>query len=191
MRLCRTAPISETRQILCFCLILTCCSCSSPNEQHSSQVAIASWPHGNSTDIRCEIHERHSGSDELSDRELRIVDPRGHCVSLFHTPDTFLAMYPNGDDNPLLITVWVSGTAYRIRVVNWDGATARVVLDGGSKSFPEIISRELGDCIILLSDSNGSPTDTTNWTTTRYSWNGNEMSELDHVAYSSRFAKLQ
>ena len=177
------------REIL-LCVVLICSSCSSQVGQTAKLVARIPWLNRDSTATSCEVRERRSDPDQLPERELTIVDPQGHRVSVLQTPDAFLAMYPVGEEDALLITVWVAGSAYKIRVLDWVGNTAQIVLDSGSKSFPEVIDRDGGGVFILLSDVSGDPAILDNWSAIRYSWDGVRISRLDQVAFSSRLANL-
>jgi hypothetical protein len=170
--------------------ILFCCSCAVLRVQNGNQVAQVPWPHSNSTVDRCEILEKHSSSGDLPERELTIVDLQGHHTTVFRTLDSLIAVYPIGEEDALLISVWVGGSAYKIRAISLEGGAPTIVLDAGSKSFPETIDRAAGGLWILLGDVSGDPGLTQNWKSSRYGWDGNKMSKLDEVPFSSRFEKL-
>ena len=145
------------------------------------------WPHSNSTIVGCEVLEKRLGSDDLPERELAIVDIQGHLTTVFRTPDSLVAVYPVGEEDALLISVWTSGSAYKIRAFSVVGGAPAIVLDAGSKSFPEVIDREVGGLWILLGDVSGDPALKPNWKSRRYVWDESKMSDLDEVPLSSRF----
>jgi hypothetical protein len=175
------------KKVAYFGLILVCCSCSS-KFQKDNQVARVLWPGPQSTVTCCEVREQRPNPDALPNRELTMVDPRGNRLTVLRTHDSFLAMYPTGEEGSLFITVWVAGSAYKIRAFYWDRNKPRLVLDRGSKTFPEIITREPGGLFIILSDITGHPAEQDNWTATRYSWDGNSLVKFHEGPFSSRFA---
>lgn len=181
---------AEVKQILYLCLILVCSSCSSFKVKSSNQVARIPWPHSHSAVAWCEILEKRSSSAELPERELVVIDTQGHHTSMFRTPDSFVAMYPVGEEDALLITVWVGGSAYKVRVLSFMQSAPAIVLECGSKSFPEVIHSGVAGTLILFGDVTGDPAIEDNWRATRYSWDGSRISRLDEVPFSSRFANL-
>lgn len=56
----------------------------------------------------------------------------------FNPGDIFLSMYPLSD-NGNLVTVWVTGSAYRFYIFSFIDERIKLVLDEGSKAMPEIV----------------------------------------------------
>ncbi len=172
-------------------LLLAFFACSVSRGQTNGQIAHVLWPNQN-VNVICEVHEQRSGTDALPTRELSFIDSHGRHVTATQTPDHFLSMFPIGDKNALLVTVWVGGSAYHVRVFTWKDNKPNCVLDDGSKTFPEFAFDVTGskNIFFFLSDAPGGPDDPANWTTKCYRWDDSKMVFVKKVPASTRFRVL-
>jgi hypothetical protein len=60
-------------------------------------------------------------------------------IFAFGEGDSFLGMFPTRGSGGHLVTLWATGSAYRTLVFHFEQEEVRVVLDIGSKQFPEIL----------------------------------------------------
>ncbi len=172
-------------------LLIMCCSYSVSAGQTNNLIAHVSWPRSDTT-VLCEVHEqRPTNSDDLPTRKLSFIDSHGKHIITVQTPDSFLAMYPIGDENALFVTVWMGATAYHVLVFTWQDNKPYCVLESGSKAFPEILfDTQLGDTLFFLNDCPGGPDDPANWITRRYRWHSKKMIPLKTVPAKIRFQIL-
>jgi hypothetical protein len=170
-------------------LLLICC-CSALAGQTNNLIAHVLWPRSNMAVI-CEVHEQRTNLDELPTRELSFIDSHGKHITAVQTPDSFIGMYPIGDENALFVTVWSGGSAYHVLVFTWKDDKPYCVLESGSKAFPEILfDTQLGDTFFFLNDCPGGPDDPANWITRRYRWHNKKMIPLKTVPAKTRFQIL-
>ena len=173
--------------------LLVCCSCSALKGQTNSEIARVLWQNQNSNVI-CEVHEQRPkpGADELPTRELSFINSHGNRTTAIQTPDSFLAMYPLGEQNAPFVTVWLGGSAYHVLVFVWKNDKPRCVLDDGSKTFPEIVSdvTQSGDTFFFLNDDPGGPDNPANWVTRCYRWHDKKMIFVKSVPANVRFGVL-
>jgi hypothetical protein len=172
-------------------ILLICCSCSILNGQTNVEIARVLWRNQH-TNVTCEVYEQRRNLDELPIRELLFVDSRGKHTTAIQTADSLLSIFPLGEGNAPLVTVWLGGSAYHIRVFIWKNGKPNCVLDDGSKSFPEIVFdvTHTGDIFFFLNDAPGGPDDPANWTTKCYRWDDNKMVFVKKVPASARFRVL-
>jgi hypothetical protein len=173
-------------------LCLLCCSCSSEIRHKDPEVAKLLWRCRRSI-IVCEVHEKPSEQNELPIRELSFTDLSGNNTIAVQTPDSFLGMFPTSDkvDAPL-VTVWVGGSAYHIRVFEWEASQFRCILDDGSKIFPVITPEnyQSDDIVFLLADYAGGPEDPANWTTRCYRWDNQTMTLIKDIPAGLLFGRV-
>jgi hypothetical protein len=175
-----------------FYLFLICCFCSVSAGQTNNLIAHVSWPRSD-TAVICEVHELFpTNSNDLPTRELSFIDSHGKRTIAIKTPDSFLSMYPIGDEDALFMTVWVGGSAYHISVFTWKDNQPNCVLESGSKTFPEIVFdvTKSSNTFFFLNDCPGGPNNPANWITICYRWDGKKMILLKKVPAKIRFKIL-
>lgn len=87
------------------------------------------------------FHETESQGITVPHRRLSVFQKVGGNLEKiydFEPGDIFLSMYPLAEDGNLM-TVWVSGSAYRLYVFSAVEDTIRIVLEEGTKMMPEIV----------------------------------------------------
>lgn len=110
----------------------------------------------------------------------------------FKPGDYFLSMYPTSD-NGNLVTVWVTGSAYRFYIFSFIDKEIKLVLDEGSKLMPEIVDIDNnGEDEILISSGNYLIDAKTKKvlsypeSTRIYKWNGKSYALIKTVPWKTR-----
>ena len=85
---------------------------------------------------------------DVRGRKLRIT--RGARSLEYSTPDSFLTAFFLSDSYAFLMTIWVSGSAYHVRVYGMRDEDIRLLLEEGSKSFPDIHVLEDGKVEVVF-----------------------------------------
>jgi hypothetical protein len=86
-------------------------------------------------------HTRKIKNTSYMERRLNIYEKNENNFSSiyeFAPGDSFLSMYPISE-NGNLMTIWVSGSAYRIYIFSLEDKKIKTVLEEGSKLMPEIL----------------------------------------------------
>ena len=107
----------------------------------------------------------------------------------YETPQGFLNMYPLGELDDRLVTIWGGGSGYSIKVFAFLNGKVQQVLDTGSQYTPEFISDEHGyESILVSSDKFEKGTwSIVHGNTTVYKWNGRRYDVLGVVPWKKRF----
>jgi hypothetical protein len=158
-----------------------------------SLLALVQWRiAGRDGHLRCEVLQK---AANLHTRVLTIYREDGNNLAKifsFETPDSILSVYPLGDYNGRLFTIWVGGSAYHFRVFAFVGGQVKQVLDEGSKLAPELMYDEQGRESVLISEpviENGHWT-AANGTTTVYKWDGQGYEKIGTVPWVKRLQCL-
>jgi hypothetical protein len=102
-------------------------------------------------------HTRKIKNTFYMERRLNIYEKNEDNISSiyeFAPGDSFLSMYPISEDGNLM-TIWVSGSAYRIYIFSLEDKKIKTVLEEGSKLMPEILDIDNdGSDEILITEGN-------------------------------------
>jgi hypothetical protein len=99
----------------------------------------------------------------------------GRTAFSFSDLDHFLGMAPTSDDGGLLVTYWIGGSAYHVRVLAKTAQGIALVLEDGSKRMPEVLQTEPYPTILLSDMASGDKTMRT------YKWTGSEFKKMKPV----------
>lgn len=145
-------------------------------------------------------HTLRMGEDVLPYRILSFYkknDDKFAKIYKFISGDSFLGMYPMGEVNRNLFTLWVAGSAYHFEVFSLIDNKIKLVLDSGSKEMPEIADIDNDEePEILLSEGHfkaaGKNDTVFIWETTGiYKWNGKSYKLVKTVPWKNRFNALK
>lgn len=106
------------------------------------------------------------------------------------TSDLILNIYPLGEVNGRLMTIWTTASAHNIVVFAYIHGEVRKVLDVYSKGLPEvIIDRNEQESILVteMDTASGQLERSTNAITDVYKWNGTTYTKLGRVPWGKRF----
>ncbi len=73
-------------------------------------------------------------------------------VSKIESLDAPVSIFRLSDQSPRVVTLWTTGSAYRIRVFQISGISIREVLDVGSRSSPQLVRLPSGEEAILVNN---------------------------------------
>lgn len=152
-------------------------------ENDSSDVAfLHSWMVNPERSIKC-MAVRAQVGDSLS-----CSDVGNKAKPLLSTSpgDSFMSMSSTSDLEPRLITVWVTGSAYMVRIYAYDGGQIRLVLEVGTKAMPEMIypTKDAPDQdIVVAKEKDGYQSVSADV----YRWNGVGYTLIKQVPWESRF----
>jgi hypothetical protein len=122
------------------------------NNPEGEQIAsLVYWDTGQKI-LKVEISEIHD-SLGLLNRCLKISDTSsGKTLLSYKTIDFPIAAFPLKDSQGPLITVWTSGSSYQVRVFGWRNGHPILLMEKGSKLFPEIFysSKDPSSIYIVL-----------------------------------------
>jgi hypothetical protein len=160
-------------------------------------LATAPWRvAGKEGHLLCRVLERNvRGEDNLPLQEMVIYRKEGKRLTRifnFETPDSLLNVYALGDYNARLLTTWVGGSAYHLRVWAFIDRHVKQVLDVGTRIPPELLYDEHGNESVLISDpvmvgGHWSPVD---GTTAIFKWDGRKYEKIGTVPWTKRLQCL-
>jgi len=73
-------------------------------------------------------------------------------VSKMESLDVPVSIFRLSDQSPRVVTLWTTGSAYRIRIFQINGVSIREVLDVGSRSSPQLVRLPSGEEAILVNN---------------------------------------
>lgn len=142
------------------------------------------------------LHSVKVDNNTYPDRKLTFYKKMGAKFKetyQFKPGDFFLSMYPISDSGNL-ITVWVTGSAYRFYIFSLVNNEIKLVLDEGSKLMPEIVDIDNdGEDEILISsgaflvDAMTKEVISKPESTRVYKWNGKSYKIIKTVPWKDRF----
>lgn len=132
-----------------------------PGNHQQSEVAFLAWwsvfHNQESLLLRCVVRREDIDSEDAIGDVLTIYKKKDSLweeVFTFGEGDSFLGAFPMAEAGGHLVTLWVAGSAYRVRVLVYADGLVKLVLDTGSRMLPpEIIYREVGKkALIVITD---------------------------------------
>jgi len=118
--------------------------CATGNRREVSAKAL--WDTGAADEpiLTCVVEK-----DRILGHQLRIL--RGSTeLFVLGEGDSFLGMFPTSESGGHLVTLWATGSAYKTLVLQSEPGGIRVVLDVGSRQFPEIVYEDVNDPPVFL-----------------------------------------
>lgn len=160
---------------------------------------LGTWANGK-TVLRYSVEDIDSAGYKLRNMSFYTdsVSAESRLLS-FNDADYPIAIMPLKDDSGNLLTIWMSGVSYRVRIFSFYDNNVNKVLDIPSKSYPELFyeNKETGDLSILTVNTDWVKNKKTKEreeqpvSATLYRLKGRQYISVPNISWTKRFSPVK